>query len=1242
MKVGGLEIEFFANLARLKSDMDQATREVSGAATKMKGALEDLKSVAERLGLGLSVAGIVAFTKGTIDALDHINDLTKSTGLAVEQLAGLRLAAKQSGTDLDGVAAAVNKLSVNMGKDAEKFARLGVTAKEPIEAFKQLADVFSTIQDPQLRAAVGAEALGKSWASAAPLLAEGGKKIGEMVEQGAKLSGITPELTKLADEFNDKLAALAGSGGFAVQMIGPLLPLLIMLADDMIASRDATKGAKDEFSLFLEVGKVIAVLIGNLGYMARAMADEVAGLAVQIGALMHLDFDTFAKVGAEMREAAERNRKDIDAWSAKIMAVGTAATSTAAAVGKMGEKDAEAAAKAAAAAEAAKRKAEAFLRGKEAAEKAAKANEDAFKAQMKLLEMDEQIAKEIAAIQKAQDDSTLSQERVIANIEFETSLIGLSNVEREKAIALRELETSGIDKESAAYASLRERLGDVIAARDEARKKAEAEVTATRNMVSIWSELGDALGGFLNALTHGFKSGVDYIRQLLKKLLADMIAIFATRWVLQIAGAMMGGSAGSALASAAASVGGNALSGALTSAAGSWLGNTAVGQWGTGVYSSLLSSQVGNGLGTVAFVDTVGDAAGGAAASQAAGGASYAAVAGWVAAIIAGMMWDNHLFSSGWRSDLNGQRQWTPNFGSFSGMASEPSYALDRGARAIGLNDRWASVLSGSSLTTRMFGLRARQNDAYGITGDITGSDITGSNWQDYSRQGGWFRSTQRGTDVSPLTSDQDDFLKALMRRITGAVGSFAGMVGVDPAAATAGYSRAFNLQLNENGKPLTDEQLAKLFGDLFGSVLQDQVALVFEAGNRTELADYVKNLKGSGDEITAQIIELGNVMQGLASANILGMTVEQLMKFGREGESLGDTFSRIAGQWNQYQNLFLSDSEKLAMVQDQVSAVFGDLGVAMPTSMDGFRALVDSLDMSTESGRHMFEMLMAVAPAFATVANAATAAVNRFHQLASSLSPAYGAANARSVLEARAADWMALDPRNQDGWTVDSTIGNIAALVQSGNIGQALTYAQSLGGNAVQILNDMLAAYIDWQNALGTATGPLGSVTTGLGDLGGAAMDAAARLADARAGLGGYLDGLLLNPTLSTLDPMSQLYTGINQLGGQFQLAAGGNVDAINGLPALIDQVLSMARGALGSSSQYVDLFNWIMEQGRGISMPDAVDNAQVTADNTASIAASMNDVRDLLIEIRDNASLSNAKIERALETKAAPLGER
>jgi hypothetical protein len=323
MIAGTLEIQMAANMARLADDMAKSKAVVGGAMKNIESAVAQAKSALGALGVGLGVGYFVSLIKGSIDAADKLGDLSKTTNIAVETLAGLRIAAKQSGGDLDSIAASVNKLSVEMGKSPEKFAALGVSAKDPLEAFKQLADIFVKLEDPQQRAAVMAQALGKSWAGAAPLLAEGGKKIGEMVEQGSRLSGVTSDMAKQADELNDKLVLLVGTGGLLTRVIGPLLPLFNKLADDMLTATERSKGLNDSFSPLLEILKVVVVIGANVAFTFETIGKDIARMFENIRLIAHGDFAGSRALGEVFRKDAAAAREALDAYTKTIMAIGT-------------------------------------------------------------------------------------------------------------------------------------------------------------------------------------------------------------------------------------------------------------------------------------------------------------------------------------------------------------------------------------------------------------------------------------------------------------------------------------------------------------------------------------------------------------------------------------------------------------------------------------------------------------------------------------------------------------------------------------------------------------------------------------------------------------------------------------------------------------------------------------------------------------------------------------------------------
>jgi len=203
----------------------------------------------------LTITAFAGFIKSSIDAADRLNDLSKSTGITIENLAGLQYAAEQSGGDLESIAQAINKLSVSMAKDGEKFVELGINAKEPIEALKQLSDLFIRIEDPQQRAALAAEMLGKSWAGTAPLLAEGSQRIDEMIKKGTALSGKTAEMAAQSDQFNDNLAQLKTQiSGVGTSLASDLLPAMNQI---IAAMQEASK----EGSIL----KTIWIGLGGLG-----------------------------------------------------------------------------------------------------------------------------------------------------------------------------------------------------------------------------------------------------------------------------------------------------------------------------------------------------------------------------------------------------------------------------------------------------------------------------------------------------------------------------------------------------------------------------------------------------------------------------------------------------------------------------------------------------------------------------------------------------------------------------------------------------------------------------------------------------------------------------------------------------------------------------------------------------------------------------------------------------------------
>jgi hypothetical protein len=330
--------------------IDNATRVLQGvgkAAADLGKTYDDLADKMRALGGVLGIGAFAAMIKGSIDAADHLNDLHKSTGVMVEDLAGLRLLAKQSGTDLDALAKGINRMSVEMGKSPEKFAALGVTAKDNLKAFQQLADIFNLLPDIQQRNALAQSIFQKSWAEMAPALSEGGQKIGEVVERGAKLAGVTKEIAEQADALNDKWVELVGTGGAMMRLVGPMLPLLNEIADAMLKMQERSSSLGASFSPLAEILKTLVVLAANVGFVFDTMGRDIARAIENVKLIASGDFAGSRALGEQFSAAAAGRRAELDSFSARIMNLGL--TGKPAASGPGADPAAQAAASAAAA-----------------------------------------------------------------------------------------------------------------------------------------------------------------------------------------------------------------------------------------------------------------------------------------------------------------------------------------------------------------------------------------------------------------------------------------------------------------------------------------------------------------------------------------------------------------------------------------------------------------------------------------------------------------------------------------------------------------------------------------------------------------------------------------------------------------------------------------------------------------------------------------------------------------------------
>lgn len=92
-------------------------------------------------------------------------------------------------------------------------------------------------------------------------------------------------------------------------------------------------------------------------------------------------------------------------------------------------------------------------------------------------------------------------------------------------------------------------------------------IQALQEQARVWEQLADRAGNFFSDLAMNGRSAFDRLRDSLKSFAAELIALMAKKWILNLAGNFIGGSTGQMLLSAAGTAGQGTMAGMLGGAA---------------------------------------------------------------------------------------------------------------------------------------------------------------------------------------------------------------------------------------------------------------------------------------------------------------------------------------------------------------------------------------------------------------------------------------------------------------------------------------------------------------------------------------------------------------------------------------------------------------------------------------------------------------------------------------------------
>lgn len=512
-----------------------------------------------------------------------------------------------------------------------------------------------------------------------------------------------------------------------------------------------------------------------------------------------------------------------------------------------------------------------------------------------------------------------------------------------------------------------------------------------QGLSSVWGKLLGSIGGSGSGGSSGGFGGLASLGKNLYSVWSTITGVgssVASGYASGgISGALSGGASyyGNMLSNISST-----LSNGFTSLASTITGTAAVQTAATigaqGVTSAVLSGAVTEGAAAMGTQFTTGVAtttaatyaaaeAGAAATAASLGGQISAAVSSaaamWPLAVVMGMYQSGKLYDSGVRADA-GEIMDSGGKTAFGKAVMAPGAVMSKGFAMVDdalsplVGEKWAAILSGSALHQavtkyvgeKLFGGSWQTKDG-GISLGVENGEFDAQQYIYQKKKGGLFSSSKKRTRYSALDAATEDALGAAYNeKILNSMGLFSAL-GVQLSDSVLDGLNVAASKISTQGK--TPEAIQTELDTWFTNLGNSAVAAISDAtqsgvSNYTfdELTTFVNNLYSVND-----VFKLLNI-NALPISVWGGKLTEQYvaMAGGLEGLTTAAT---------NYYDAFFSETEKADDTLAAVNKQFASMNLALPDSRDGFRAMVEGIDSTTDAGRSMFFTLMGLSSSAAS-----------------------------------------------------------------------------------------------------------------------------------------------------------------------------------------------------------------------------------------------------------------------------------
>lgn len=243
-----------------------------------------------------------------------------------------------------------------------------------------------------------------------------------------------------------------------------------------------------------------------------------------------------------------------------------------------------------------------------------------------------------------------------------------------------------------------------------------------------------------------------------------------------------------------------------------------------------------------------------------------------------------------------------------------------------------------------------------GLRATVTGVDAVVETFTKLEKASLFGLIKRTSTTVGAADAATTEAVQVAVKGINESVLSAAKVLGIAGSAFDA-----FTYSLSVSTKGMSEDQALKAVQDAFGQMGDAMAGMVsgLDAFRKpTEgLATTLQRLADAASAVNSMTDTLGLAFKavGLSGASLASDLVD---RFG--------SLDTLASASQSYYQAFYSEAERTSILTRQTTAALAAMGLSLPATRDGFRALVEAQDLSTEEGRKTFAALLGMSGAIA------------------------------------------------------------------------------------------------------------------------------------------------------------------------------------------------------------------------------------------------------------------------------------